>query len=155
GVDRSSSTTGPSGRSSRTGTGWSSRRRPGRVTDGCCHWVRSKEAWPPATGRSDMFEEGQYFAPIVKKDDGSVAVQLGEGHPGLEDAVYRERRDRIATAAAQWRPGDAAPVIDYTDEEHEVWRVVCADLHDKHRRYACREYLDGKERFSLPEDHVP
>lgn len=102
-----------------------------------------------------MFEEGQYFAPIVKKDDGSVAVQLGEGHPGLEDAVYRERRDRIATAAAQWRPGDAVPVIDYTDEEHEVWRVVCADLHDKHRRYACREYLDGKERFGLPEDHVP
>lgn len=102
-----------------------------------------------------MFEEGQYFAPLVKRDDGSVAVQLGEGHPGLEDAEYRERRDRIATAAAQWRPGDPPPVIDYTDEEHEVWRVVCEDLHAKHRTYACREYLDGKERFALPDDHVP
>ncbi|MFO6453153.1 MULTISPECIES: phenylalanine 4-monooxygenase [unclassified Aeromicrobium] len=102
-----------------------------------------------------MFEEGQYFAPVVKKGDGSVSVELGEGHPGLDDPVYRERRDRIATAAAQWQPGEPAPLIDYTDEEHEVWRVVCADLHAKHRTYACREYLDGKDAFGLPEDHVP
>jgi phenylalanine-4-hydroxylase len=102
-----------------------------------------------------MFEEGQYFAPVVKKDDGSVSVELSEGHPGLKDPAYRERRDRIATAAAQWSAGDPAPVIDYTDAEHEVWRVVCADLHEKHRTYACREYLDGKERFGLPDDHVP
>lgn len=102
-----------------------------------------------------MFEEGQYFAPVVTKGDGSVKVELGEGHPGLEDPVYRERRDRIATAAAQWRPGEPAPVIDYTDEEHEVWRIVCEDLRDKHRTYACREYLDGKEAFGLPDDRVP
>ncbi|GAA3547635.1 phenylalanine 4-monooxygenase [Aeromicrobium flavum] len=102
-----------------------------------------------------MFEEGQYFAPVVKKDDGSVSVELSEGHPGLHDPTYRERRDRIATAAAQWTPGEPPPVIDYTDAEHEVWRVVCADLHEKHRTYACREYLDGKEAFGLPDDHVP
>ena len=86
--------------------------------------------------------------------DGSVSVQLGEGHPGLEDPEYRERRDRIATAAAQWEPGDPAPLIDYTDDEHEVWRVVCADLHEKHRLYACREYLDGKEAFGSAADDI-
>lgn len=102
-----------------------------------------------------MFDEGQYFAPITQRADGTVSVELGEGHPGLADPVYRERRDRIATAAARWRPGDEPPVIDYTDEEHEVWRVVCADLHEKHRVYACREFLDGKEAFGLPEDRVP
>ena len=102
-----------------------------------------------------MFEEGQYFAPVRKLGDGSVSVELGEGHPGLEDPEYRERRDRIATAAARWQPGDPAPVIDYTDAEHEVWRVVCEDLHDKHLALACREYLDGKETFGLPDDHVP
>ncbi len=102
-----------------------------------------------------MFDEGQYFAPITRKSDGSVSVELGEGHPGLEDPVYRERRDRIATAAAQWRQGDPPPVIDYTDDEHEVWRAVCADLLEKHRRYACREFLDGKDAFGLPDDRVP
>ena len=102
-----------------------------------------------------MFEEGQYFAPIKQRDDGTLSVELGEGHPGLEDPVYRERRDRIATVADQWRPGELAPVIDYTDEEHEVWRVVCADLHVKHQTYACQEFLDGKEAFGLPEDRVP
>lgn len=102
-----------------------------------------------------MFEEGQYFAPVVKKGDGSLSVELGAGHPGLEDPVYRERRDRIATVADQWRPGEPAPRVDYTDEEHDVWQAVCQDLHAKHLTYACQEFLDGKAAFGLPEDHVP
>ncbi len=102
-----------------------------------------------------MFDEGQYFAPVTKKSDGSLTVELGEGHPGLEDPVYRERRDRIATVADRWQPGEPAPVVEYTDEEHDVWRVVCDDLREKHRTYACQEFLDGKEAFGLPEDHVP
>jgi phenylalanine-4-hydroxylase len=32
---------------------------------------------------------------------------------------------------------------------------VCEDLRDKHRTYACREFLDGKEALGLPVDHVP
>ena len=102
-----------------------------------------------------MFEEGQYFAPVVAKDDGSLTVQLGEGHPGLNDPVYRERRDLIATTADRWTPGTPAPHVEYTDEEHEVWRVVCEDLRDKHRAYACQEFLDGKEALGLPVDHIP
>lgn len=102
-----------------------------------------------------MFEEGQYFAPVVAKGDGSLTVQLGEGHPGLNDPVYRERRDLIATTADRWKPGEPAPYVEYTDDEHEVWRVVCADLRDKHRTYACREFLDGKEALGLPVDHIP
>lgn len=102
-----------------------------------------------------MFDEGQYFAPVVTKHDGSLAVQLGEGHPGLDDPVYRERRDLIATTADRWMPGEPAPYVSYTDEEHEVWRVVCDDLRGKHQTYACQEFLDGKEALALPVDRVP
>lgn len=102
-----------------------------------------------------MFEEGQYFAPVVAKDDGSLSVQLGANHPGLNDPVYRQRRDVIATLANRWTPGAPAPEIDYTAEEDEVWRVVSEDLEAKHRRLACREFLDGKEALGLPTDRVP
>ncbi|MFT4008747.1 MAG: phenylalanine 4-monooxygenase [Nocardioidaceae bacterium] len=102
-----------------------------------------------------MFDEGQYFAPLSTKDDGSLTVHLGAGHPGLDDPVYRQRRDLIATAADRWRPGEPVPTIDYTDEEHEVWRIVSEDLLVKHEEYACREYLDGKAAFDLPTDRVP
>lgn len=102
-----------------------------------------------------MFDEGQQFAPIVAKGDGSLAVELGEGHPGLHDPDYRRRRDLLATLADRWAPGDPAPQVPYTDDEHEVWRVVCEDLRDKHLTYACQEFLDGKEALDLPVDRVP
>lgn len=102
-----------------------------------------------------MFEEAQYFAPVVANDDGSLAVQLGAGHPGLNDPAYRARRDELATLADRWQPGTPPPVIDYTDVEHEVWRAVSADLMDKHRTYACAEFLAGKETLGLPVDRVP
>lgn len=102
-----------------------------------------------------MFDEGQTYAPVVTKRDGSVGVELGEGHPGLHDPEYRARRDLLATAADRWSPGEPAPDVPYTAAEHEVWRVVCADLAAKHRTYACREFLDGKEALGLPADRVP
>lgn len=101
-----------------------------------------------------MFEEAQYFAPVVEGADG-LQVQLGSGHPGFADPVYRERRNLLATLASTWTPGEPVPTADYTDEEHEVWRVVCESLEDKHRRLACQEFLEGKERLGLPVDRVP
>lgn len=102
-----------------------------------------------------MFEEAQYSAPLVTGDDGGVRVQLGRDHPGFADPDYRRRRDALATLAARWRPGEPCPTADYTEVEHEVWRTVSAALADKHRRYACREYLQAKERLALPADAVP
>jgi phenylalanine-4-hydroxylase len=102
-----------------------------------------------------MFEEAQYFAPVVAHDDGTLKVQLGKGHPGFADPEYRSRRDALATLASQWRPGEPCPTADYTDAEHEVWRVVSEALESRHRTYACREFLDGKEALQLPKDHIP
>jgi phenylalanine-4-hydroxylase len=102
-----------------------------------------------------MFEEAQYFAPIVTHDDGTQQVQLGSGHPGFADPVYRQRRDALATLASAWTPGEPSPFAPYTDEEHEVWRVVSDALHAKHERLACTEFLNGKQRLALPTDRVP
>ena len=102
-----------------------------------------------------MFEEAQYFAPVVEHDDGTLKVQLGKGHPGFADEHYRERRNALATLASRWTEGEPVPTADYTDEEHEVWRVVSEALVPKHRTYACKEFLDGKEALGLPTDHIP
>ena len=102
-----------------------------------------------------MFAEAQYFAPVVDEGDGNLHVQLGKGHPGFADPVYRERRDALATLASQWHPGEPAPDAPYTDQEHEVWRAVCEALEAKHQTFACAQFLAGKERLGLPAAHVP
>lgn len=102
-----------------------------------------------------MFEEAQYLAPVARGADGEVVVQLSHSHPGFADPAYRARRNAIAALADAYTPGDPIPVAEYTPAEHEVWRIVSAELDVKHRKYAARAYLDGKERLALPGDRVP
>ncbi|HYN30057.1 MAG TPA: phenylalanine 4-monooxygenase [Dermatophilaceae bacterium] len=102
-----------------------------------------------------MFDDGQLYSPVTRRDDGSVEVHLGEGHPGFTDAAYRVRRGDIAGAALSWRRGEPVPRIDYTPEEHEVWAVVGAELAPKHERHACGEYLEAKAALGLPTERVP
>lgn len=102
-----------------------------------------------------MFEEAQYLAPVTVRADGGVEVELAHGHPGFADSAYRERRNRIAEQALGHTVG--APIADvaYTDEEHEVWRVVSEELGRAHRRFATAEYLHGTERLGLCADRIP
>jgi phenylalanine-4-hydroxylase len=102
-----------------------------------------------------MFEEAQLYSPVTQHEDGTVEVHLGEDHPGFRDPVYRERRNQIAAAAMAWTPGEPIPHVEYSEAEHEIWRTVCRELHAKHERYACREYLEGKAALALPVDRVP
>jgi phenylalanine-4-hydroxylase len=102
-----------------------------------------------------MFEEAQLYSPATVGDDGSVEVHLGKDHPGFNDSAYRQRRNQIAAAAVAWRPGQPNPHIDYTDAEQAIWRAVSRDLHGKHEKYACHDFLEGKARLDLPADHIP
>ncbi|HEU4973993.1 MAG TPA: phenylalanine 4-monooxygenase [Baekduia sp.] len=102
-----------------------------------------------------MFEEAQLYSPVTQSDDGSVTVHLGRDHPGFNDEAYRARRNEIAAAAMAWRPGEPVPHIAYTEGEDAIWRTVCRELHVKHERYACREYLEAKAALGLPEERVP
>jgi len=102
-----------------------------------------------------MFEEGQLYSPVSENDDGSVTVHLAPNHPGVDDPEYLRRRGEIAKAALQWTEGTPAPEIDYTEAEHEVWRIVCRELQEKHQRLAHSAYLDAWEKVGLPTDRVP
>ena len=102
-----------------------------------------------------MFEEAQLYSPVKQSEDGTVEVHLGKDHPGFNDPVYKARRNNIAAAALAWKPGEPAPTIEYSETEHDIWRTVSRELHVKHEKYACREYLEGKAALNLPEDRVP
>ena len=71
------------------------------------------------------------------------------------DPEYRARRNALAALALAWQPGTPPPTADYTENEHEVWRIVCGELHGLHERLACAAYLEGKQRLKLPEERIP
>ena len=102
-----------------------------------------------------MFEEAQLYSPVTTGDDGEVTVHLGDDHPGVNDAAYRERRNAIAAAALAWDPGEPIPRIEYTDAEQEVWRTVCRELAPKHERYACRAFREALVALDLPQRPDP
>src|SRR3954467_3413669 len=102
-----------------------------------------------------MFEEAQLYSPVTQGKDGKVEVHLGQDHPGFHDEGYRARRNEIAAGAMAWTPGRPVPHIAYLEAEDGIWATVCRELHVKHEKYACREYLEAKAALGLPEDRVP
>jgi phenylalanine-4-hydroxylase len=88
---------------------------------------------------------------VTAKD---IAI-LDLDHPGAKDPEYRRRRNLIAELAKYHREHGGIPVIDYTEEEHEVWRVVNAKLDVLHERHASRIYLDAKRKLKIPTDRIP
>ena len=102
-----------------------------------------------------MFDEGQLYSPVTRKDDGTVEVHLSDNHPGLHDADYRARRGEIAAVAMAWSRGEPIPEIAYTEAEHDIWRTVSHQLAPKHEKYAHSEYIAAKHALNLPTEHVP
>ncbi|QQS45008.1 MAG: phenylalanine 4-monooxygenase [Acidobacteriota bacterium] len=72
-------------------------------------------------------------------------------HPGAHDPAYRARRDFIAGLARQYRqdPNHEIPVIEYTQEELEVWHHVCCRLEKVQARRACSFYLQAKKELGI------
>jgi len=102
-----------------------------------------------------MFEEAQLYSPVTENEDGSVTVELAKDHPGACDPAYRERRNHIAARALAWKPGEPTPQIEYSEAEHEVWRIVSRELAPKHAKYACREFQEAAAALALPTDNIP
>jgi phenylalanine-4-hydroxylase len=84
-----------------------------------------------------------------------MAVELANDHPGFSDPRYRARRDEIAAISAAWVKGTPPPRIDYTADEHEVWRTCARELRARRGELVCTELLDSEARLALPDDHVP
>jgi phenylalanine-4-hydroxylase len=102
-----------------------------------------------------MFDEGQLYSPVTRREDGTVEVHLSENHPGRADPAYMARRGEIADAALSWTRGEPIPQIAYTEAEHQIWRTVSHELAPKHEKYAHSEYLAAKHALRLPTDQVP
>ena len=102
-----------------------------------------------------MFEEAQLYAQVSTGADGQVTVHLPDDHPGAGDPAYRARRNEIAAAALDWRPGEPPPRIEYTEAEQNVWRTVCREIAPKHRKYAVNEFREALETVALPTDRIP
>ncbi len=87
--------------------------------------------------------------------DRNAIVQLDPDHPGFRDQAYRARRNQIAQIAMKYQPGDPIPDAPYTDEEHQVWRVIWQALQPAHQKHACAEYLSSLRRLSFASDRIP
>jgi phenylalanine-4-hydroxylase len=92
--------------------------------------------------------------PSATTDRHSI-VQLEPEHPGFRDEEYRARRNRIARIATEYVPGSTVPDAPYTQEEHEVWRMIGEALEPAHREHACAEYLSCLQRLGLPRERIP
>lgn len=82
-------------------------------------------------------------------------VQLDPDHPGFRDPVYRARRQEIALISRQYREGGPAPHVEYTEAEHNVWRVVWENLDPLLQRFACRQFFEGSEVVKLDRTRIP
>lgn len=71
------------------------------------------------------------------------------------DAGYRARRDEIAALSHRYVRGEPVPPIDYTEQEHGVWRLVATELADRHRHCATTEFLHAAEDLAIPVEGIP
>lgn len=82
-------------------------------------------------------------------------VRLDPDHPGFRDPGYRSRRNAIARLALEYREGDPSPLVDYTEEEHAVWRSVWEHLEPLHRSLAVGPWQFAADELDLDHLRVP
>lgn len=92
---------------------------------------------------------------IIEPPDPDELV-LEDGHPGLGDADYVQRRtDLFALCRRHRLESLGPPLIDYTPEETAIWRNVSLKLDDLHRQHACGIYLQAKDALAISTNEIP
>lgn len=102
-----------------------------------------------------MPQEPTLYSPAIHADGEDVSVIFAKGHPGFDDPDYQEHRSNIARIALSYVPGTPIPDVEYTREENELWRLIGPELEEKHKRYACGEFLRGARLLELPARRLP
>jgi phenylalanine-4-hydroxylase len=113
-----------------------------------------------ATTKKALLQDHVENGLIAGEDAGQTAarkmiVQLDHDHPGFRDQEYRARRNQIAEIALDFKSGSPVPDAPYTDQEHNVWRLIREALEPAHNEHACAEYLECVRRLDLPRKRIP
>jgi phenylalanine-4-hydroxylase len=68
---------------------------------------------------------------------------------------YRTRRDFIANLSKKFRETGVITDVEYTTEEHEVWRTVATKLQEIQEKRASQFYLDAKNDLGISNNRIP
>ncbi len=95
-------------------------------------------------------ELSELHDPITK------LLRLDPKHPGIHDLTYQKRRtDFFRLARTHRLNGNELPFIEYSPEEHAIWRHINQRLEKIHQEKACEIYLNGKIKLGLDADQLP
>ncbi len=77
-------------------------------------------------------------------------------HPHVDDPPYNKRRRRIRHLVDEYKNNPAVlPLVNYTDEENEIWRTVLGKLKPLHTKHASKIYLEGWDKLNFPAETIP
>lgn len=81
---------------------------------------------------------------------------LDSNHPGFQDSCYINRRTQFFDRCRDYRLNQKGlPKFDYTEEEHDIWRMVLGKLTDAHDKSASHIYLTGKKLLGIETARIP
>lgn len=100
-----------------------------------------------------MTPQGTYAMSVTTQPHPLV---LDPKHPGVNDVEYTRRRRQLYDTALDYRVNEKGfPEVEYTEQEHAIWRHVATRLVALHRKSACSLYLKGKELLNIQTDFMP
>ena len=92
---------------------------------------------------------------LILTNNRSAVVELHPQHPGFNDVNYRDRRNKIAQMALDFKPDQKIPIAPYTQEEHSVWELIYKDLEPQHVKYACSEARRSIKQANYSKKRIP
>lgn len=91
----------------------------------------------------------------------SAGEALTSDHPGFNDEVYRKRREEIVNISNSYKitDGENIPVVEYTEQEKQTWKLLWNMLIPLQKKYACKEVLEDLDCFinelNFNENEIP
>ena len=86
----------------------------------------------------------------------ATELELDPKHPGIHDQQYIERRRQLFHLAQDYRQHNKGiPIIEYTEQENEIWHFISEKLASAHNAKACAMYLKGKKLLNLDTQKMP
>jgi len=104
-----------------------------------------------------IVEYGVAIDPRVMIEPPDAAeLELEQGHPGLHDTGYVQRRkEQFALCRKHRLEHLGPPIIHYNAEETRIWREVSSKLDELHRKHACAIYLKAKDALGISATEIP